>query len=92
MVKLPVNWLMKYSQKIQPWAGKTGPENLVRDYQEWTWKVFKLTEPGKNVSFDLNLHTAWWDPTFIQIYMDAPQGVSKEPKGQKDQYLDVFLC
>ena len=40
------------------------------------------------------LHTAGLDTIFVQIYMDAPSevpGVSKEPKGHQDQYLDVFL-
>ena len=37
------------------------------------------------------LHTAGLDTIFIQIYMDAPPGVSKEPEGHKNQYLDVFL-
>ena len=40
------------------------------------------------------LHTAGLDTTFIQIYMDAPPGVSrvsKKPEGHKNQYLDVFL-
>ena len=37
------------------------------------------------------LHTAGLDTIFIQIYMAAPQGVSKEQEGHKDQYLDVFL-
>ena len=39
-------------------------------------------------------HTAGSVSIFIQIYMDAPSGVpgvSKEPEGHKDQYLDVFL-
>jgi hypothetical protein len=40
------------------------------------------------------VHTTGLVTIFIQIYMDAPPGmpgVSKEPKGHKDQYLDVFL-
>ena len=36
-------------------------------------------------------HTAGSDSIFIQIYMDVPPGVSKEPEGHKDQNLDVFL-
>ena len=39
-------------------------------------------------------HTAGLHTIFIQIYMDEPPGVlgvSKEPEGHKDQYLDVFL-
>ena len=40
------------------------------------------------------IHTAGLDTIFIQIYIDMPPvvpGVSKEHKGHKDQYLDVFL-
>ena len=35
--------------------------------------------------------TAGSDTIFIQIYMDLPPGVSEEPEGHKDQYLDVVL-
>ena len=39
-------------------------------------------------------HTAGSDTIFIQIYIDvlpSVSGVSKEPEGHKDQYLDVVL-
>ena len=43
---------------------------------------------------DVLRHTAGLDTIFIQICMDTPPGVlgvSKEPEGHKNQYLDVFL-
>ena len=46
---------------------------------------------GEKFTMGLAYHTAGSDTIFIQIYMDAPPGVSKELEGHKDQYLDVFL-
>ena len=42
----------------------------------------------------IGTRTARLDTFLIQLYMNAPPGVpgvSKEPEGHKDQYLDVFL-
>ena len=50
--------------------------------------IFNGLEDDKN-------HAAGLDTIFIQIYMEGPPGVpgvSKEPEGKKDQYLDVFVC
>ena len=53
----------------------------------WWKMIFNGLEDDKN-------HTAGLDTIFIQIYMEGPPGVpgvSKEPEGKKDQYLDVFV-
>ena len=61
---------------------------------EYHWFAYHLNPFNPGFVKWYTIHTAGLDTIFIQIYIDMPPGVpgvSKDPKGHKDQYLDVFL-